>query len=288
MLGSLLGAEMESVDCTVMNSETDLFGGRPPYQNWQQGSNVNNFLCTNDGERSIVFMDEFEKTNEQIHNALLIPFQEGKYDDRRDPAKRIDCSKTIWILATNRFDATIHQYHEDNKKGLESDDKILQDRLVKKLCGDLRKESIAAFGAPLTGRIKDIVPFLRFSDAEATIVAHKGFMEYEDEVANPVKLSDKKEEDRYIGNVRIEVKNDSSTFSHIARHSYLPQTGARSIFDGLERQVIEEMTDLYLKDGDDLHKDQPETLFEIGMGKDKEVEIKLIPQPDEVEEEEAA
>lgn len=149
MLGSLLGVDMESVDCTVMNSETDLFGGRAPYQNWQQGSNVNNFLCTNDKKRSIVFMDEFEKTNEQIHNALLIPFQEGKrlmlanssvqslltdehvgkYDDRRAPAKRIDCSKTIWILATNRFDATIHQYHEDNKKGLESDDKILQDKL---------------------------------------------------------------------------------------------------------------------------------------------------------------
>lgn len=78
MLGSLLGVKMKSVDCTVMNSETDLFGGRPPMRGSEEGSPVNNFLVEHDKKRSIVFMDEFEKTNQEIHNALLIPFQEGR------------------------------------------------------------------------------------------------------------------------------------------------------------------------------------------------------------------
>jgi energy-coupling factor transporter ATP-binding protein EcfA2 len=152
-LGSLLGVEMEQVNCTVMNQETDLFGPRPPMSDWQKGSRVNNFICRNDGKRSVIFMDEFEKTDAKVHNSLLIPFQEGmhqssaswtlvrhsdidltlnfpgSYEDRRDAKKIVDCRKTIWILATNEFDDTIHKYHEDNKAGLESNDVNEQERL---------------------------------------------------------------------------------------------------------------------------------------------------------------
>ncbi|KAF7527835.1 hypothetical protein G7054_g10350 [Neopestalotiopsis clavispora] len=237
-LGSLLGVRMEPVNCTVMNQETDLFGPRAPMQGAQKGTPVNNFLVDNSGKRSVIFMDEFEKTSEQIHNSLLIPFQEG----------------------------------------LESDDINEQEKLVNKLCQELRRESITKFGAPLTGRIKTFMPFLRFSDAESIIVAHKGFMDYEAEVAKPVKLAQDAQEDRYIGNVRIRVKNDSSLFSRIAKDNYIPETGARGVFDGVEREVIDPLTEKYLKDGEDFDEDQPETLFELGVGRDKEVEVKLIPQ----------
>ncbi|KAF3023015.1 hypothetical protein E8E14_011363 [Neopestalotiopsis sp. 37M] len=277
-LGSLLGVRMEPVNCTVMNQETDLFGPRAPMQGAQKGTPVNNFLVDNSGKRSVIFMDEFEKTSEQIHNSLLIPFQEGSYEDRRNPANVIDCKKTIWILATNQFDKTIHDFHVKNKAGLESDDINEQEKLVNKLCQELRRESITKFGAPLTGRIKTFMPFLRFSDAESIIVAHKGFMDYEAEVAKPVKLAQDAQQDRYIGNVRIRVKNDSSLFSRIAKDNYIPETGARGVFDGVEREVIDPLTEKYLKDGEDFEEDQPETLFELGVGRDKEVEVKLIPQ----------
>ncbi|KAI1382556.1 uncharacterized protein F4822DRAFT_435458 [Hypoxylon trugodes] len=54
----------------------------------------------------VVFIDEFEKTSQEIHNTLLIPFEEGRYEDRRT-RRPIDCSKTIWILATNKLDDTV-------------------------------------------------------------------------------------------------------------------------------------------------------------------------------------
>jgi hypothetical protein len=77
-LGALLSLEMEIVDCTIFNEERELFGPRAPYIGSDRGSPLNNFLAKNDGQRCIVFMDEFEKTTSDIHKALLIPFDNGK------------------------------------------------------------------------------------------------------------------------------------------------------------------------------------------------------------------
>ena len=77
-LGYLMSLELEVVDCTVVNREIELFGPRHPYVNADAGSSLNNFLARNSGKRSIVFLDEFEKTTKEIHSALLLPFDNGK------------------------------------------------------------------------------------------------------------------------------------------------------------------------------------------------------------------
>ena len=76
-LGHLLSLELEVVDCTIFNREIELFGPREPYVGSEKGSPLNNFLARNAGKRCIVFLDEFEKTNSDIHNTLLLPFQNG-------------------------------------------------------------------------------------------------------------------------------------------------------------------------------------------------------------------
>ena len=76
-LGKLLSLELEVVDCTIFNREPELFGSRPPYAGWDKGSRLNNFLANNNGKRCIVFLDEFEKTNSDIHKTLLLPFDNG-------------------------------------------------------------------------------------------------------------------------------------------------------------------------------------------------------------------
>ena len=76
-LGYLMNLELEVVDCTIVNREMELFGGRHPYVNADRGTPLNNFLARNDGQRSIVFLDEFEKTTKEIHQALLLPFDNG-------------------------------------------------------------------------------------------------------------------------------------------------------------------------------------------------------------------
>lgn len=78
-LGHLLSLELEVVDCTIISRELELFGPRHPYVGAERGSPLNNFLADNAGKRGIVFLDEFEKTTKDIHQALLLPFDNGRY-----------------------------------------------------------------------------------------------------------------------------------------------------------------------------------------------------------------
>jgi hypothetical protein len=78
-LGHLMSLDLEIVDCTIYNREIELFGPRNPYVGAEHGTPLNNFLAKNAGKRCIVFLDEFEKTTIDIHQALLVPFDNGKY-----------------------------------------------------------------------------------------------------------------------------------------------------------------------------------------------------------------
>jgi hypothetical protein len=77
-MGSLLSLPLCKIDCTEMIYKTDLFGPKAPYFGSSDGSLMNNFLCTNKGKRCIVFLDEFEKCGKDVHEALLLPFDEGR------------------------------------------------------------------------------------------------------------------------------------------------------------------------------------------------------------------
>jgi ATP-dependent Clp protease ATP-binding subunit ClpA len=78
-MGELLSLELECIDCTELRHETDLFGPKKPYIGHELGSPLNNFLTRLNGRRSIVFLDEFEKTTKDVRNSLLIPFDEGMH-----------------------------------------------------------------------------------------------------------------------------------------------------------------------------------------------------------------
>lgn len=77
-LGHLMSLDLEIVDCTIYNREIELFGPRNPYVGAEHGTPLNNFLVKNAGKRCIVFLDEFEKTTADIHQALLVPFDNGE------------------------------------------------------------------------------------------------------------------------------------------------------------------------------------------------------------------
>jgi MoxR-like ATPase len=77
-LGRLLSLDLYSVDCTNLSHESDLFGPWFPYQGWEKGSAVNNYLASHNGQRCVICMDEFEKTKDEVRRALLVPFQSGK------------------------------------------------------------------------------------------------------------------------------------------------------------------------------------------------------------------
>lgn len=98
-MGDLLFVESITVDCTETKHETDIFGPKAPYHKYEKRSPLNNHLAKWAGQRSVVFLDEFDKTMEEVRKGLFLLFQSGDYRDRRDK-KLLDCSETIWILAT--------------------------------------------------------------------------------------------------------------------------------------------------------------------------------------------
>ena len=162
--GDLLSLPFRAADCTSMKHGSDLFGARAPYRGHEDGSPLNNFLAKHDGQRSVVFLDEVEKAGKDVRQALLIPLQDGTfyrvlepacgradrylgtYQDRRD-LRTIDCSRTVWIFATNAFDSTVHKFCQQNKAVLHDPRKTSEsEKLVGELGKDIRKESEAHFG----------------------------------------------------------------------------------------------------------------------------------------------
>lgn len=158
-MGELLSANIFVVDCTEMCRESDFFGPKYPYQGWEAGSPLNNHLVKEQGKRNVVFLDEFDKTTEEVRQCLLTTFDDGKvtdlrscyanhshnlsgkYKDRRDPSKAYDCNNTIWILATNLGDKVIHTFCDsspDRSQAPSTSD-------IEKLSCDIRGEFLGQF-----------------------------------------------------------------------------------------------------------------------------------------------
>jgi ATP-dependent Clp protease ATP-binding subunit ClpA len=89
-IGSLLGLKTLRVGCTIMRHETDIFGPKVPYIGGERGNTLNNFLAEKNGDRCIVFLDEFEKTMTSVRQVLLLPLDPGIYVDRRN-LREVDC-----------------------------------------------------------------------------------------------------------------------------------------------------------------------------------------------------
>jgi hypothetical protein len=70
----------------------------------------------------------------------------GEYQDRRD-LKQIDCSKTVWILATNALDPTIQSFCKLHHKPIfEDDDESEKLRLMKRLAKAIKEDFLSQFG----------------------------------------------------------------------------------------------------------------------------------------------
>lgn len=76
-MGELLSTEIIVIDCTEMKYETDLFGPKAPYIGHEVGSPLNNHLANEHRKRTVVFLDEFDKTTEEVRRSLLIVFEKG-------------------------------------------------------------------------------------------------------------------------------------------------------------------------------------------------------------------
>jgi ATP-dependent Clp protease ATP-binding subunit ClpA len=56
----------------------DLLGASNGYTRSDEGSQLNNFLGDHSGKRAVIFLDEFDKTEREVRNALLVVMEKGK------------------------------------------------------------------------------------------------------------------------------------------------------------------------------------------------------------------
>jgi ATP-dependent Clp protease ATP-binding subunit ClpA len=172
----------------------------------------------------------------------------GEYQDRRT-LKNIDCSKTIWILATNALDDTIIKFCNPNP-AIFSDDPLSSEPPSKNLSKELRKAFLDHFGAPVTGRISDFVPFLPFSPGEQAVVARKFLLELANNVRLPVNLSAGPDE-RLLGDVKLRIRRDAKVCAYLAAEEYSEDLGARSLRSAIQ-QVEDRLVERYLQENNQI------------------------------------
>ena len=238
-MGGLLSLELIIVDCTMMSYATDLFGPWRPFIGSEVGTQLNNHLAEWDGQRTVVFLDEFDKTTEDVRKAMLLLFESGSYTDRRNN-KQIDCSKVLWILAANLGVKEISKFWVDNLKDRDQEQQKLAP--IRDLQVILKQCVIDNFGAPLTGRFSAIVPFLPFNEGERAITAYKFMRELWHDVRKPIDTNGK----RFAGNMFVNYVNDGQIASHIAKR-YLEETGARSLADAVEEEISDSLAAEFFK-----------------------------------------
>ncbi|OTB00528.1 hypothetical protein M426DRAFT_234746 [Hypoxylon sp. CI-4A] len=271
-LAKILSLEPERVGRTSATHE-EAFGTKVLDESTDAGSPLNDFLSRNTGHRSLVFIEEFEKASEQLYKELVIPFDRGEYTDRRN-GQPIDCSQTIWILETSKFNDTVRGFFQLNNKHLkDSSIRSEHQTLRRQLSRDLRGECVASFGAPLSSRITEIIPFSTFDASEQAVMVDRCIMELENAIAAPIVKSDNPDEDQLIGNVQLEITNNAGVCSAIASEYYLPELGARSFAHGIDATITNPLISQYLEEGDDFSEDQAEIKFKVGTNEENEIVV---------------
>ena len=207
-----------------MRSDIGLFGARAGYVGNVKVSQLNNHLATCSSQRSVVFLDEFDKTEKEVHNSLLLVLDSGEYHDRRSN-NPVDASKTIWIMATNLGDQEITELYHEYLKGATVEERDKADH--RPLAAELKTLFARQFGPPMAGRMKNIAPFYPFDLDEQAVVVHKFLMELVEQVRKPIDLAVAVK--RYPGHVHLAIRNDGKLCGHLAEEAYIQELGARSL-----------------------------------------------------------
>ncbi|RDL36710.1 uncharacterized protein BP5553_06062 [Venustampulla echinocandica] len=266
-LGAILSLDLHVSDCSIVSRENELFGARAEYCGGLSGAPLNNILARNSGKRCIVFLDEFEKTNQGVWNSLLLPFGNGQYEDRRSK-KLIDCTNTIWILATNALDWFIVNHCDDNPEIFDDEDNPKKEEILKELVEEMEGHFINNFSAPVAGRVSAFIPFVPFSPAETYVGIHKYLLQLAADVRQPVN------ESLTAGNIKLIFKFDIALCKTLAKN-YTSDLGVRCLKKAVKDRVGVPLSQVYLDTEEPMRDGGPMEEFEVIAVKDK-ISVKRV------------
>ncbi|KAF1911539.1 P-loop containing nucleoside triphosphate hydrolase protein [Ampelomyces quisqualis] len=263
-LGALLGVKQDTVACSQIEKDSELFGPKAGYHRSLEGSTLNNLLAQNDGLCSVAFLDEFDKSSSDVCEALLTVMSEGKYIDRRT-SKKVDCRKTIWILASNLGDEAIAKFYEKEMKHMKDSEKATTD--LNPLIIQLRDMFKGSWGEPFESRIEHVIPFFPFSPGEQAVVAHKFLRKDARNARKDIDL--RPEVKRMMGHCIISYVEDGPLCAYMAERGYHRSSGAR----GVKREAKKVMAAARK-----VYNNIPERVDEsLNDGPFEKLEVKLAP-----------
>lgn len=224
----------------MLHHSTDLLGPHPGYEGWSQGSPLSAHLAQHAGQRHVVFLDEFDKTTEDVRQSLLLLF-EGKYSDRRNN-KPLDCSKCIWVLAANLGKSVISSFWDAHLKDRSEEEQ--KKAPFKDLNRSLNQIVKMEFGSPLARRLTSIVPFLPFNEGEQAVAAYKFMRKLWQEVRKPINVESKD----FFRNIFLNFVDDGQIAKHAAK-KYDPQAGASSLSRAVQTEIGARLASAWFQKG---------------------------------------
>ncbi|KAI0848050.1 P-loop containing nucleoside triphosphate hydrolase protein [Daldinia vernicosa] len=273
-MGSLLSVQNITIGYTHFNSQTAQFGSIFGDESNANRTPLNSFLVDNHGKRCVVFLDEFDKADDNTLNALLKVMDDGTYRDRRwgaDDAE-LDCRRVIWILSTNLGNDAISGFHSQYLAKCSNED--VANISIEPLQSELEELYMSHFPPAITNRIDAIAPFFPFNKGEQAVIAHKFLLEFIDEIRRPIN----ERANRLVGHTKIRMVEDGKVCGEVARKWYKEGLGAPSIYKGvraLRRKFVLKYADTDDLVGDSMDEgDHERYVIQLNpTGEDRELSI---------------
>ncbi|KAL8992368.1 MAG: hypothetical protein Q9169_007154 [Polycauliona sp. 2 TL-2023] len=219
-MGDLLCLDIMKIDCMEMKHETDLFGAKAPYHGYKNGSPLNKIS----GQAFWV------STESDVRDAMFVLLDSGEYRKRID-GKELDCSETIWILATNYGEEQIREFWDKNLRDVSEERQLSAPfDIVEK---ELETSLIQNISAPVTGRLTAIVPSLHFTPDEQAVVAYTFLRRLHNDVRADVDEGAK----IFAGHMHLRFLDDGQISQYLARAGCNSELGARSLRMTVNRKV---------------------------------------------------
>lgn len=275
-LGDLLSLPCLRVDCSEVRHETNLFGPKAPYEEHEKGSPLNNHLLQESGKEKHCVSRRVRKVVswglKRIAYRMWWRYcafdnvgsanadNAGLFRDYRTHIQ-IDCSRTIWILATNLVDSFVIEFHDRVLQGKSPSangavtradyadlERSIRDTFKHRLGVSKSIRTVAKYWFiqqnEFSGRVKSVIPFFPFSTSEAAVLAHSFLLRIIDRIKRPIDGKTLQ-----MGRVWLSIRDHGPLCEHVARCSYDKCTGARPVKSSVEIEVEEIISSKYL-DGD--------------------------------------
>lgn len=97
------------------------------------------------------------------------------------------------------------------------------------------------------------------------------------DVIKPVKVSDVVSKSHMVGDLDLQIRRGYSVCKALAAQGYVPELGARSIANTVDRDIRVSVVNEYLMNREEIREDQGRCTFVVGVDEDGMIDVSESP-----------